>query len=213
MEKGSGQNDLMRYDLRLQEAMRGAIRQIMTDVARSGFPGDHHFYISFRTTARGVQMSDRLRKQYPDEMTIVLQHQFWDLVVTEREFSVGLSFKQIGEKLVIPFDTITSFVDPTVQFALKFDVASANDETAKPAQVTNLRPQAPAPVSDIDKDEPIQDKSKTPRRLTPKVSPAEDHAKAGEKPASEKPAADAPEKSAGSESGKIVSIDAFRKKP
>jgi len=213
MEKGSGQNDLMRYDLRLQEAMRGAIRQIMTDVARSGFPGDHHFYISFRTTARGVQMSDRLRKQYPDEMTIVLQHQFWDLVVTEREFSVGLSFKQIGEKLVIPFDTITSFVDPTVQFALKFDVASANDETAKPAQVTNLRPQAPAPVSDIDKDEPIQDKPKTPRRLTPKVSPAEDHAKAGEKPASEKPAADAPEKSAGSESGKIVSIDAFRKKP
>lgn len=206
MEKNSGQNDLMRYDLRLQEALRGAVRSIMSDVAKQGFPGDHHFYVSFRTTAPGVQMSDRLRKQYPDEMTIVLQHQFWDLVVGEKEFSVGLSFKQVGEKLVIPFNAITSFVDPSVQFALKFNVDSAPAEASAPER--NLRPLAPQPVTDIDRNEPIQDKAKAPRRLTPK---------AGAAPESEKiaPKAEAPLETQNAEEskGKIVSIDAFRKKP
>ncbi len=213
MDKGNVQNDLMRYDLRIQEALRGAVRTIMTDIARSGFPGDHHFYISFRTTARGVQMSDRLRKQYPEEMTIVLQHQFWDLTVTEREFSVGLSFKQIAEKLVIPFNAITSFVDPTVQFALKFEVDAATDEPAKQATVQNIRPLAPQPAPAVDRDEPIKEPAAAPRRLTPKAGSHKDTEKTAPQDHDEKPAAEPAGKTGGGESGKIVSIDAFRKKP
>ena len=213
MEKGNVQNDLMRYDLRIQEALRGAVRTIMTDIARSGFPGDHHFYISFRTTARGVQMSDRLRKQYPEEMTIVLQHQFWDLTVTEREFSVGLSFKQIAEKLVIPFNTITSFVDPTVQFALKFEVDAAADEPAKQATVQNIRPLAPQPAPSVEKDEPIKEQAGAPRRLTPKAGAHKEPDKSVSQDDGEKPTGEPAAKPGGSESGKIVSIDAFRKKP
>ena len=209
MEKDKGPNDLMRYDLRLQEALRGAVRTIMMDIARSGFPGDHHFYVSFRTTARGVQMSDRLKKQYPDEMTIVLQHQFWDLVVTEKDFTVGLSFRQIAEKLVIPFNAITSFVDPSVQFALKFDVDAAPVEADKPTAVGHLRPLAPVPAPDVDRDSPLQDKSRNPpRRLTPKVHAVTEPAKSSDKPAGEDMSKADP-----SEAGKIVSIDAFRKKP
>lgn len=219
MEKDKGRNDLMRYDLRLQEALRGAVRSIIMDIARQGFPGDHHFYISFRTGARGVQMSDRLRAQYPDEMTIVLQHQFWDLTVGEKEFSVGLSFKQIPEKLVIPFNAITSFVDPSVHFALKFEVEAA-DASARPA--------APQPVASIDRNEPLQEKdARAPLRLTPKAGQSETEKPAAKSKAkadaakleTAKPDADkaeAPEKSSadagGSEKGKIVSIDAFRKK-
>ena len=209
MDKDKGPNDLMRYDLRLQEALRGAVRTIMMDIARSGFPGDHHFYVSFRTTARGVQMSDRLKKQYPDEMTIVLQHQFWDLVVTEKDFTVGLSFKQIAEKLAIPFNAITSFVDPSVQFALKFDVDAAPAEADKPTAVGHLRPLAPVPAPDVDRDSPLQDKSRNPpRRLTPKVNAVTEPAKSSDKPAGEEVAKADP-----AEAGKIVSIDAFRKKP
>ncbi len=213
MEKDGKHTDLMRYDLRLQEALRGAVRTIMNDIARSGFPGDHHFYVSFRTTARGVQMSPRLRTQYPDEMTIVLQYQFWDLVVTDREFSVGLSFQQIPEKLVIPFDSITSFVDPSVQFVLKFEVEGAPEEAQKPA-LQNVRPRAPQPVHDESRDEPLQDKTRLPRRLTPKVTPVETHPKASSKnPPAAAPAAPPETKKKSGESGKIVSIDAFRKKP
>ena len=212
MDKGNGPVDLMRYDLRLQEALRGAVRTIMTDIARTGFPGDHHFYISFRTTARGVQMSDRLRQQYPDEMTIVLQHQFWDLVISEREFTVGLSFKQVPEKLVIPFNAITSFVDPTVQFALKFEVEAASDEASKAGTVQNIRPLAPQPVASIDRDQPLQDKTRPAKRLTPKAGPAVEDATAVDAQAAKPVSADLA-KPAGDSAGKIVSIDAFRKKP
>lgn len=215
MEKDKGRNDLMRYDLRLQEALRGAVRTIMNDVARQGFPGDHHFYVSFRTGARGVQMSDRLRQQYPDEMTIVLQHQFWDLVVGEKEFSVGLSFKQIPEKLVIPFNAITSFVDPSVQFALKFEVEDAPAEAPAP-----LRPLAPQPVASADRNEPLHENNGA-VRLTPRAGSPD----ASEKAASRSKAAktdgpaqgdakktEADKTEAEQQPGKIVSIDAFRKK-
>ncbi len=225
MDKQKNAPDLMRYDLRIQEALRGAVRSILIDISRTGFPGDHHFYVSFRTRARGVQMSERLLKQYPDEMTIVLQHQFWDLSVGEKEFSVGLSFKQVPEKLVIPFEAITSFVDPTVHFALKFEVAEASDAEKSPAPAA--RPLAPVPVQSADKDEPLQEKSAAPRRLTPKAgnassetskTPEKAQEKAQDKPAAKeqekpggKPDAEA-QTAGGNEPGKVVSIDAFRKK-
>ena len=221
MDKEKGGNDLMRYDLRLQEALRGAVRSIMIDVAKTGFPGDHHFYVSFKTGARGVQLSDRLRRQYPDEMTIVLQHQFWDLVIGDKEFSVGLSFKQIPEKLVIPFSAISSFVDPSVHFALKFEVETAAPATS-PSPVQAVRPPAPQPTVVADRNEPLTEKQRQPRRLTPKAGasseppkvPAEDSAEDIAKADTEAPArpAAAKDKQADTEKGKIVSIDAFRKK-
>lgn len=215
MDKDNSHNDLMRYDLRLQEALRGAVRSIMTDVAKTGFPGDHHFYVSFKTGARGVQLSDRLRKQYPDEMTIVLQHQFWDLIIGEKEFSVGLSFRQIPEKLVIPFNAITSFVDPSVHFALKFEVEEAAADAASPVQA--VRPPAPQPAVVADRNEPLTEKPRAPRRLTPKAGSAQDTPKpeaASTVATEDKPDGGEKGKSDASkgDSGKIVSIDAFRKK-
>lgn len=113
--------DFMRYDLLTQKALRGVVRDVLTRVAREGAPGEHHFYISFRTTDPDVKLSSRLRERYPAEMTIVLQHQFWDLIVSDVGFEVGLSFGGVPEKLVVPFDSVTGFFDPSVQFGLKFD--------------------------------------------------------------------------------------------
>ncbi len=113
--------DQIRYDLLTQQALRGVVRSVLTDAAKKGLPGDHHFFIEFDTHAAGVRMSDRQRAQHPDKMTIILQHQFWDLAVTETTFEVGLSFGGITERLAIPFEAITGFYDPSVQFGLQFE--------------------------------------------------------------------------------------------
>ncbi len=123
--------DLIRYDVLAQEALRGVVRKVMTDVARDGLPGEHHFYIAFDTRAPGVRISQRLREQYPEEMTIVLQHQFWDLAVTEHTFEVGLSFGGVPERLLVPFSAIKGFFDPSVQFGLQFEVVHEEDETVQ----------------------------------------------------------------------------------
>ena len=126
--------DLIRYDLLVQDALKGVVRKVLGDVIRDGLPGEHHFYISFKTGFPGVRLSQRLRDKYPDQMTIVLQHQFWDLGVTEHAFEVGLSFSSVPERLLIPFDALTGFYDPSVQFGLKFEVLEAeSDEAAPPA--------------------------------------------------------------------------------
>src|SRR5690349_15732151 len=101
--------DHIRYDLVAQEALRGVVRRVLSDAARDGLPGDHHFYISFKTRHAGVKLSQRLAEKYPDEITIVLQHQFWDLSVSEHGFEVGLSFGNAPEKLVVPFEAISGF--------------------------------------------------------------------------------------------------------
>lgn len=119
--------DHIRYDLLAQRALRGVVRSVLTDAAKSGLPGEHHFYIAFDTQAPGVKMSARLREQYPQEMTIILQHQFWDLAVNNEGFEVGLSFGGIPERLGVPFDAIKGFYDPSVQFGLQFE---AQTETA-----------------------------------------------------------------------------------
>src|SRR5918997_4371250 len=116
--------DHIRYDLKVRDAMREVVRRVVADAAKNGLPGDHHFYISFDTRAPGVKLSPRLREQYPDEMTIVLQHQFWDLLVTENGLEVGLSFGGIPERLGVPFGAIKGFFDPSVQFGLGFEVAA-----------------------------------------------------------------------------------------
>ncbi len=117
---GQPVEDLMRYDLLVEHALRQVVQYALARVARTGLPGKHHFYIAFDTRHEGVRISDRLREKYPEEMTIVLQHQFWDLKVLPDRFEVGLSFGGVPEKLSIPFDAITGFYDQHVQFALQF---------------------------------------------------------------------------------------------
>jgi hypothetical protein len=141
--------DQIRYDLLAQDALRGLVRKVLSDAAKSGLPGEHHFSISFRTDAEGVRMSPRLREQFPHEMTIILQYQFWDLKVTDTAFEVGLSFGGVPEKLTVPIAAIKSFFDPSVQFGLQFETIEPEEEDeaapALPAKAEEPR-EAPKPV-------------------------------------------------------------------
>jgi hypothetical protein len=139
--------DLMRYDLMAQEALRGVVKAALRRAARQGLPGDHHFFVAFDTTHSGVRISERLRKKYPDEMTIVLQHQFWSLEVYDDRFEVDLSFDNIPERLSIPFSAIKGFFDPSVQFGLQFDVSDTdpNEEADEPA-TADASPESQAAV-------------------------------------------------------------------
>lgn len=190
--------DQIRYDLLTQQALRGVVRSVLADAAKKGLPGDHHFFITFDTHADGVRMSERLRAQYPEEMTVILQHQFWDLTVTEQAFDVGLSFGGITERLSIPFDAITAFVDPSVQFGLQFEEVIEGQER-----------QAPANPQDKAKD-------KKPKRFPSALAgltPDKPVEKAPEKPAAPALAAvpdPKPDKPSGG--GEVVRLDRFRKK-
>ena len=175
--------DHIRYDLLAQDALRGLVRKVLTDAAKSGLPGEHHFSISFDTGADGVRMSPRLREQFPQDMTVILQHQFWDLKVSESNFEVGLSFGGVPEKLTVPFAAIRSFFDPSVQFGLQFETIeieaadAATSEAAEPQNSTaDIKPLAPPAL-----------------------------ATDAEKPKDPKPATDKP-------SGEVVRLDRFRKK-
>jgi hypothetical protein len=138
--------DHIRYDVLARDALRGVLRRVLTDAAEHGLPGDHHFFITFLSNAEGVKLSPRLLAQYPEEMTVILQHQFWDLVVTEDRFEVGLSFGGIPERLVVPFNAIKSFFDPSVQFGLQFE-ASDGAPAAVPESPTANLPAAAAPTA------------------------------------------------------------------
>ena len=131
--------DHIRYDVLARDALRGVLRKVLTDAAAHGLPGEHHFFITFVSKADGVKLSPRLLAQYPEEMTIILQHQFWDLTVLDDRFEVGLSFGGIPERLVVPFSAIKSFLDPSVKFGLQFDTS----DVAEVAPET--LPAAPAP--------------------------------------------------------------------
>ena len=120
--------DLLRYDLLIENALREVVRQTLAKVAKDGLPGEHHFYITFQTHAPDVAIPARLREQYPDEMTIVLQHQFFNLKAEEDGFSVMLSFNNVREKLSIPYAAISTFADPSVNFALQFQSGTEEDE-------------------------------------------------------------------------------------
>jgi hypothetical protein len=126
--------DHIRYDILAQEALRGVLRKVLADVAKNGLPGEHHFKITFATAAPGVRLSPRLVAQYPQDMTIILQHQFWDLTVSEDAFEVGLSFGGIPERIAVPFAAVTAFVDPSVQFALQFETIANESDAAEVAE-------------------------------------------------------------------------------
>ena len=204
-------DDLIRYDLLVQEALRGVVRKVLTDAARDGLVGEHHFYVSFRTEAPGVRMSQALREKYPQDMTIVLQHQFWDLGVTEHAFEVGLSFSGVPERLLVPFDALTGFFDPSVQFGLKFDLSEGGEaEVAgedQPGAKAGPRGAASEPGEVKPKGTGL---AAIGNSGTPKVLPAP--AAQGAK-AEDKPARPARKEGEGEESGaEVVSLDAFRKK-
>jgi hypothetical protein len=205
--------DHIRYDLLTQQALRAVVRRVLTDISKTGvLPGEHHFYITFDTRAPGVRISKRLHEQYPEEMTIVLQHQFWDLVVTEAHFEVGLSFNGITEKLHVPLDAIKGFFDPSVQFGLQFDAAA---EAQKPAVPAAAEKAALTMVADEAKPAP---KSAAPRRK-PAQPPEAPAAVGPAEPAKQQPAAptlvadaDKPEPDKPSGGAEVVRLDRFRKK-
>jgi len=185
--------DYIRYDILTQDALRTVVRTVLTDAATKGLPGEHHFFISFDTRADGVGLSARLKAQYPKEMTIVLQHQFWDLVVTDDRFEVGLSFSGIAERLVVPLRAITGFADPSVQFGLQFSASGDEDEAGAETTAEKADKKAVArPPARHERPAP------TPTLPTP-ANPA-DTPEPGAKP-------DAP-----ATGGEVVRLDRFRKK-
>ncbi|UIJ47357.1 ClpXP protease specificity-enhancing factor SspB [Sphingomonas cannabina] len=122
-------DSLIPYDEIVQEALRAVVGRVLGSIADAGgLPGEHHFYITFKTQAAGVDIPQRLIERFPDEMTIVIQHRFWDLKVDDRGFSVGLSFNQVPSTLVIPFAAITGFHDPAVNFELRFQAGDEQDD-------------------------------------------------------------------------------------
>ena len=137
--------DLMHYNLLTEEALRGVVRRALQRVKKSGLPGDHHFYITFDTRYPGVTISERLRKDHAESMTVVLQHQFWNLAVDNGGFEVELSFNDIPERLVVPFAAIKSFFDPHAKFALQFELVER--QTQKAPQSALPQPARMEPVA------------------------------------------------------------------
>jgi len=123
--------DILRYDKIVEDALRGVVRTALNQVAEHGLPANHSLYITFRTTAPGVEIDDSLHQEYPEEMTIVLQHQYWDLDIHSDRFAVTLSFNKVQHRLLVPLAAVTAFADPAVNFGLRFEVGeAATDEAA-----------------------------------------------------------------------------------
>jgi hypothetical protein len=195
--------DHIRYDLLTQQALRAVVRRVLSDVAKVGaLPGEHHFYVTFDTRAPGVKLSARMREQYPDEMTIVLQHQFWDLAVSDAQFEVALSFNGVSEKLQVPFEAIKGFFDPSVQFGLQFEPqaegagaaekpAAVEEKPARPRRKAAVEEDAPAAVG------PAETAKPAPQKKPPVALVAKD-----ENPEPDKPGG----------GGEVVRLDRFRKK-
>jgi uncharacterized protein len=137
--------DLFDYPEMVETALRGVVREALARTERDGLRGAHHFYVGFRTRAQGVVLPDHILAKYPEEMTIVLQHQFWGLEVRDRDFSVTLSFQGKPDQLTIPFAAITSFADPSAKFGLQFEAAVAPppEMAALPAKIAAEEPAQP----------------------------------------------------------------------
>jgi hypothetical protein len=208
-------SDNIRYDLLTQDALRGVIRTVLTNAAAKGLPGDHHFFITFDTRAEGVRMSPRLKASYPEEMTIVLQHQFWDLTVAEEDFEVGLAFNGIRERLHVPLKAVKAFLDPSVQFGLQFTIepeagaakaeapavaAVPAPERRKPKQ--ELKPELARVAKPALKQDPKPELKREPKQEPKSSGPQEAPAPAKGKKGDAAPAT----------TGEVVRLDRFRKK-
>jgi hypothetical protein len=205
--------DHIRYDILAQDALRGVVRTVLQDAAKHGLPGDHHFYVTFDTRAEGVQLSPRMLAQYPEEMTVVLQHQFWDLVISESGFEVGLSFGGIPERLIVPFAAIKGFFDPSVQFSLQF---AQMDETAPQGQEPERENARPVRARSS-KRPPAQQRAPAPSGMPAVPTPANPEPTSPESTAPEQAdpgkAVPSEEDVRKRESGaQVVRLDRFRKK-
>jgi len=200
--------DKIRYDLLVQEALRSVMRRVLGDAARDGMPGEHHFFITFRTDAPGVRISPRTKERFPEEITIILQHQFWDLSVTEFGFEVGLSFSNVPERLSVPWEAVTGFFDPSVDFGLKFELQDLEpEEGANDTEPTPRLSAVPAAKPVARSDKAPRGAGSEPTEVPPAALPKP---KASGKP--EKASPGEVEKAPASGDPKVISIDAFRKK-
>ncbi|MHA1549204.1 MAG: SspB family protein [Alphaproteobacteria bacterium] len=207
--------DLIRYDILTQDALRGVVRKVLSEVAKTGLPGEHHFYVNFYTTAPGVRISSRLLADYPEEMTIVVQHQYWELKVNEHSFEISLSFGNVPEKLLVPFNALKSFFDPSVQFGLQFETITAEtaDADAPPAPTA-----APSPIAVVHDEAPEAVEPATLRLdadNNPAAEPSEGKVQADSTPAaddSDDAVDDSDDKDKQPREADVVSLDAFRKK-
>jgi uncharacterized protein len=192
--------DLIRYDLLVQEALRGVVKNVLAGIADQNLPGEHHCYITFVTTAPGVRISAALQQRFPHNMTIVLQHQFSDLIVSEHLFEVKLSFGGVPERVVVPFAAIVRFEDPSVGFLLSFEQVDARGQLDEPEKQP---PQAKALKAGERQPRGATTEPQAPKREIPKeaIEAVKDDAPEEGLPTS-KPS-----------DPKIISIDAFRKKP
>ena len=161
------------YDQMIQEALKGVVVKILEDVSQNGLKGDHHYYVAFRTHDEGVKIPPQLKARYTDEMTIVIQHRYWGLNIQKDYFEIGLSFEQKPELLVIPYDAIIGFVDPSAQFALQFDdgkdVASNDtdfDEITPDDAIAKVGFEISAKETKITSDESIVDDKNTTKVIT-----------------------------------------------
>lgn len=179
------------YDHLVREALKGVVKNVLSEVAKNGLMGDHHFYVAFQTGFPGVQIPDHLREKYPDEMTIVIQHRYWGLRVHKDRFEIGLSFNQKPEHLIIPFEAVVGFVDPSAQFALQFESDEADDteEFSDDEFVADLNALVSEPSSDNNINEETSSDDKA--RNKDKSDADKDDDKSGDN---------------------VVTLDAFRKK-
>lgn len=198
-------DDQIRYDILTQDALRGVVRKVLSEVARTGLPGEHHFFVTFATHAPGVRVSSRLLGRYPEDMTIVLQHQYWDLSVTEHAFEVGLSFNGIPERLLVPFTAVKAFLDPSVQFGVQFEIAAqpGGPQAETPHAIDELDAES---VPDADGEAEIEAEP-APVAVLPAAQRVSDDA--GEAPADE---GNDDEQQPAPNAAQVVSLDAFRKK-
>jgi len=207
------------YEALVQGAMRGIVRTLLVRVAKSGLPGEHHFYIAFNTAAPGVSMSPRLKARYPEEMTVVLQHRFWDLTVTDERFEVKLTFDGIPEQLVVPFAAIKVFFDPSVPYGLQFEETEATSAATR--QLGSARaeereaPAAKEPATGRGGSAGRPErKPRAPRRVQADKAEGGTEAATPKKSAKGSSALPKPGERAAQPSteAKVVSIDAFRNK-
>jgi len=200
--------DKIRYDLLIQEALRSVMRRVLGDAARDGMPGEHHVFITFRTDEPGVRISPRTKERFPEEITIILQHQFWDLSVTEFGFEVGLSFSNVPERLSVPWEALSGFFDPSVEFGLKFELQDLEPEEGANDTEPAPRPTAlPASKAPARSEKAPRGAGSEPAEVAPTARPK---GKAEVKSEKAPPAPAAKPGDSGDQ--KVISIDAFRKK-
>ena len=199
------QTSSINYELLVEDSLRTVVRSALAIVQEFGLPGECHFYITFRTQADGVQLDDTLRDGNPQEMTIVLQHQFWDLTVEETQFSVGLSFSGVQHKLTIPFSSVTHFTDPSVGFGLQFsdpDEAQKQSDSEVSLKPVILREVVPEEQKESHTPDKIQHKTKSKDAMASSSSAEPGEANEEEDTENSK-----------TETAEIVSLDRFRKDP